>query len=517
MTRNPENQKDWLNEIDKSGETDKPYKSSETGETDEAQEEKEKTEGQRLADRLRYSAKNSWDSADAKEREQIFDFAESYKSFLDRAKTEREFVDACVTDLEAAGYYNLDDCLSAGKTLSAGMKVYQNIKGKSLILAVIGTDRVSDGVNILGAHVDSPRLDLKTNPLYEDEAYAMLDTQYYGGIKKYQWVTIPLALHGVIMKANGDKITVRIGEEESDPVFVITDLLPHLAAKQMEKKATEVVSGEGLNVLAGSIPYPDEAVGERVKLAFLKLLNDKYGVVEEDFSAAELEIVPAFRAKDVGLDRSMIGAYGHDDRCCSYAAVRAVMEIGKSSAPQRTAVCLLTDKEEIGSVGNTGAESRLFENFIACLCAASDGQYGDIMMRQSLAHSHMLSIDVKLAIDPNFPEVHDKKTSAHLGNGVVLTKYTGGNGKGGGSDANAEFVNKIRTIFNRHNIQWQHGGRGIVDVGGGGTIAKYIANLGTEVLDVGIPILSMHAPFEVISKIDLYTAYQGYMAFLQNA
>ena len=514
MTRNLENQKDWPDEIDNNGEADE---NSKTGEADETQEKKDKTDGQRLADHLGYKAKNSWDCADTKERERIFDFAESYKRFLDRAKTEREFVVACVAELEADGYYNLDDCLSAGKMLSAGMKVYQNIKGKSLVLAVIGTDRVSDGVNILGAHVDSPRLDLKTNPLYEDEAYAMLDTQYYGGIKKYQWVTIPLALHGVIMKENGEKVTVRIGEEESDPVFVITDLLPHLAAKQMEKKAADVISGEGLNVLAGSIPYPDEAVEERVKLAFLKLLNDKYGVVEEDFSAAELEIVPAFRAKDIGLDRSMIGAYGQDDRCCSYAAVRAVMEIGKTVTPRRTAVCLLTDKEEIGSVGNTGAESRLFENFIACLCAASDGHYGDIMLRQCLAHSHMLSIDVKLAIDPNFTEVHDKKTSAHLGNGVVLTKYTGGNGKGGGSDANAEYVNLIRTIFNRNNIAWQYGGRGIVDVGGGGTIAKYIASLGVEVLDVGIPILSMHAPFEVISKIDLYTAYRGYMVFLQNA
>ena len=477
-----------------------------------------KTPGQRLADKLGFEIKNCWEDVDDATRKKVFDFAEEYKTLMDCGKTEREFTKECVDTLIEEGYVDLEGCLDQGIALKPGMKVYQNIKGKTVLFAVVGSQPIADGVNIVGAHVDSPRIDLKTNPLYEDTDYAMLDTQYYGGIKKYQWVTIPLALHGVVIKQNGEKVTIRIGEEESDPVFVITDLLPHLAKNQMEKRANEFIPGESLNVLAGSIPYKDKKAKEKVKLNLLNILHEKYGIVEEDFSGAELEIVPAFKAKDVGLDRSMIGAYGHDDRSCAYAAMCAVLTLGMGTEiPKRTSVCVLTDKEEVGSMGNTGAESKLFENFIAYLCASGNRSYSDITLRRCLNRSTMLSADVNPAVDPNFEGVQDKKTASYLGKGIVLTKYTGSRGKGGGSDANAEFVNQVRTILNRNHVTWQYGDLGKVDQGGGGTIAQHIANLGVEVLDCGIPVLSMHAPFEVISKIDLYMTYLGYVAFLKEA
>jgi aspartyl aminopeptidase len=403
--------------------------------------------------------------------------------------------------------------------------VYQTIRGKSLAAAIIGELPLSDGINIVGAHVDSPRIDLKTNPLYEDAEFAMFDTHYYGGIKNYQWTTIPLAMHGVFIGKDGKRRDICIGEDEGDPVFTITDLLPHLAREQMQKKASEFIDGEALDVLAGSRPYKDKKAKDRVKLNLLSLFFEKYGVTEEDFAGAEIELVPAGRARDVGLDRSMIGAYGHDDRCCAYAAFSALLEIaagktsGKSNPAEKrkTVVCLLTDKEEIGSVGNTGAASRLFENFISYLCVKTFDSYSEIDLRLALSKSSMLSADVNAAFDPNFESVYDKKTSSYFGKGIVLTKATGRGGKFGGSEANAEFCQKVQALLKKNKVQWQFGDLGKVDKGGGGTIALDVANLGVEVLDCGIPVLSMHSPFEVISKIDLYTTYKGYIAFFRDA
>jgi aspartyl aminopeptidase len=400
--------------------------------------------------------------------------------------------------------------------LEPGAKVYQNIRGKSLAFAVIGNRPISGGVNIVGAHVDSPRIDLKTNPLYEDTGFAMFDTHYYGGIKHYQWTTIPLSMHGVVIGKDGKRRDICVGEDEGDPVFTITDLLPHLAREQMQKKASEFIDGEELDILAGSRPYKDTKAKDRVKLNLLNLLHEKYGMVEEDFAGAEFEFVPAHKARDVGIDRSMIGAYGHDDRCCAYAALHAALAF-RALPPEKTVICVLTDKEEIGSMGNTGAQSRLFENFIAYLCAKTRGGSSELALRQALSGSFMLSADVNAAYDPNFDSVYDKKTASYFGKGIVLSKYTGRGGKFGGSEANAEFCQKVQGLLNKNNIQWQYGNLGKVDKGGGGTIAQHVANLGVEVLDCGIPVLSMHSPFEVISKIDLYTTYRGYVAFLREA
>ena len=476
-----------------------------------------KTEGQLLSERLAFELKNCWEKADDEQTRRIFEFSREYAAMLDAGKTEREFCAECQKRLDADGYRDIEELLSANEKLAPGMKVYQNIHGKSLLFAVIGSRPVRGGVNIVGAHIDSPRIDLKTNPVYEDTEFAMLDTQYYGGIKKYQWIAIPLALHGVIIKEDGGRVEIKVGEEDGDPVFTITDLLPHLARLQMDKKAAEFISGEEMNVLAGSMPFKDEKAKDKVKLNLLRILNEKYGISEVDFAGAEIEVVPAGRARDVGFDRSMIGAYGHDDRGCAYAAFRAVMEIGIGSPPEKTCICVLTDKEEIGSTGNTGANSTLFENFIAYLCCLDDPErYSDIALRQCLAKSQMLSADVNSAVDPNYDGVHEKKNASYLGKGIVLTKYTGSRGKGGASEANAEFYTKVRRILDENDVQWQYGDMGKVDQGGGGTIALYVANLGVNVLDCGIPVLSMHAPFEVISKIDLYMTYRGYSAFLSN-
>jgi aspartyl aminopeptidase len=341
----------------------------------------------------------------------------------------------------------------------------------------------------------------------------LLKTHYYGGIKKYQWVSIPLSLNGVVVKGNGEKIDIVVGEDEADTVFTITDLLPHLAADQMQKKMSEAITGEALNLLFGSIPYNDNKVKEKVKLNILKLLNDKYGILEEDFISAELEVVPAFKARDVGLDRGMVGAYGQDDRVCAYTSLMALLDAGNVD---KTAVCVLTDKEEIGSVGNTGAESVLFENFVAAICACGTDNYSDIKLRNCLVRSKMLSADVNPGVDPNYEGVQDKRNASYMGKGIVLQKYTGVKGKAGGSDANAEYVGSLRKLFNDHGVIWQTGELGKVDQGGGGTIAQYIANLGVEVLDCGAPILSMHAPFEITSKIDVYMNYIAFKAFLQH-
>ena len=472
---------------------------------------KEKNKKEKLSDKLFYKLKNCWEGIDKKTEKEVEEFASSYKHFLNEGKTERECTEAVIAMLEKNGFVNIDTL--SQKTLKPGMKVYRNIRDKSVLAAVIGKSPAAEGCNILGAHIDSPRLDLKQNPLYEDSELALFDTHYYGGIKKYQWTAIPLSMHGVFVNEAGKKTTIRIGEDSGDPVFTITDLLPHLAKEQMEKKASVAVEGEDLDILAGSRPYDDKDEKEKVKLYLLNILNKKYGITEKDFASAEIEFVPAFKASDVGLDRSMIGSYGHDDRCCAWPALQALVEISKEkTAPAKTLVCYLSDKEETGSAGNTGARSLSFENFLAFLCG---GSFSD--MRQCFLRSSMLSADVDAAFDPTYAGVFDKKNGSFLGKGISFSKYTGSGGKYGASDANAEFCAKVQAILNRNNIQWQFGELGKVDKGGGGTIALYAANLGMDVLDCGMPVLSMHSPFEVISKIDLYMTYLGYIAFLREA
>jgi len=473
-----------------------------------------KTEGQKLFDKLSYKTRNGWEQAGEEEKKNIFNYCEDYKKFLDAAKTEREFTEEAVKLASAKGFVPLDEIINSGKKLEKGMKVYQINRNKSVIFSVIGSKPVTEGVNIVGAHVDAPRIDLKQNPLYEDTELVLLKTHYYGGIKKYQWVTIPLAIHGVIKKANGDIVNVVIGEDEKDPVFTITDLLPHLAAEQMQKKMIEAIKGEALNVLFGSVPYNDDKVKEKVKLNILKLLSEKYDITEEDFTSAELEIVPAFKAKDIGIDRGMVGAYGQDDRVCAYAALRSVLDVEN---PEKTAVCYLVDKEEIGSVGNTGAQSAFLQNFLANLCAYSNSNYTDLALRNCLGKSKMLSADVNAGVDPNYEGVQDKKNASYMGKGIVLQKYTGARGKVDASDANAEFIGDLRKIFNSNNVLWQTAELGKVDQGGGGTIAQYIANLGVEVIDCGVAVLSMHSPFEITSKVDVYESYKAYKVFYENA
>jgi aspartyl aminopeptidase len=477
-----------------------------------AKETKAKAKGkkQKLEDKLFFNLKNCWEGVDAKTEKEVQEFALLYKQFLDIGKTERECVETACETLEKNGFVNIQTLKD--RQFKTGMKIYQNIRGKSVLAAIIGKKPVVEGCNILGAHVDSPRLDLKQNPLYEDSDLALFDTHYYGGIKKYQWTTIPLAMHGVFVNSAGKKTAIKIGEEPGDPVFTITDLLPHLAKEQMEKKASEAVEGENLDILAGSRPYNEKDAKEKVKLGILSLLHAQYGITEKDFASAEIEFVPAFKASDIGLDRSMIGAYGHDDRCCAFPALKAFTVLAhEKTAPEKTVICYLSDKEETGSAGNTGARSSNFENFIAIFCQS------EADLRLCFSRSSMLSADVNAAFDPTYAGVFDKKNASFIGKGLVLTKYTGSGGKYGASDANAEFCAKVQAIMSRNKIQWQFGELGKVDKGGGGTIALYAANLGMDVLDCGVPVLSMHSPFEVISKIDLYTTYRGYIAFLKEA
>jgi aspartyl aminopeptidase len=470
----------------------------------------EKTEGQKLNDRLSYKPQNAWEKYDGNYKKEALEFSEGYKRFLDEGKTEREFIKETEKLLKQEGFISLDTIINDKRKISPGTKIYRIGRNKTAIICVMGSKPVTDGVNIVGAHIDSPRLDLKQNPLYEDSGMVLLKTHYYGGIKKYQWVTIPLSLHGIIIKKDGSKIELKLGEDENDPVFTITDLLPHLAKKQMEKKLSEGIEGEDLNVLSGSIPYDDEKIKDKVKLNILKVLNDKYGLTEEDFLTAELEVVPAFKAKDVGFDRSLIGAYGQDDRVCAYTALKAVIDM---ESPKKTALCVLADKEEIGSMGNTGSQSSFLENFIADICSLTVDNYSDITLRRCLENSKMLSADVNPGVDPTFENVHDKKNSSWIGKGIVIQKYTGSRGKAGASDANAEYLAQLRNLFNENNIVWQSGEIGKVDLGGGGTIAQYIANMGIEVVDCGIAIFSMHAPYEVTSKIDIYVTYNAYKVF----
>jgi len=475
--------------------------------------EDNKTEGQKLQEKLFFKAANVWEKSTEEDKKNAFEFCEGYKRFLDTSKTEREFAHEAGKLARQHGFLSLDDIIKNKKKLVPGMKVYSIHRKKSVLMAIIGQQPIEAGVNIVGAHIDAPRLDLKQNPVYEDTEMALLKTHYYGGIKKYQWVAIPLSIHGVIVKGNGELINIVVGEDEIDPVLTITDLLPHLAQEQMAKKMSEGITGEGLNVLIGSIPFNDEKVKEKVKLNILNLLNQKYGIVEEDFQTAELEIVPAFKAKDVGFDRSMIGAYGQDDRVCAYPSLMAAFSLEEV---ERTSVLILTDKEEIGSVGNTGAESNMLEDFLANLCANSSDNYNDIVLRNCLNKSRMLSADVNAGVDPNFDSVNDKKNATYMGKGVILQKYTGSRGKSGASDANAEFIGELRLLFNSKGIIWQTGELGKVDMGGGGTIALYVANLGVDVIDCGVPVLSMHAPFEITNKIDVYTSFRAYKVFFES-
>ncbi len=472
-----------------------------------------KTQGQQLLDKLNFKLKNAWEKTEEVEKAKAFEFCQEYKTFLHKAKTDREFEAEVEKLAKQNGFISMEQIRKSNKKLVPGMKVYHINRKKSAVLGVIGKAPIREGVNIIGAHIDSPRIDMKQNPIYEDTGMVLLKTHYYGGIKKYQWVTIPLSIHGVIVKADGSSINVVIGEDETDPVFTITDLLPHLAADQMQKKMSEGITGEGLNLLFGSIPYNDEKIKDKVKLNILNLLHEKYGVLEEDFISAELEIVPSFKAKDVGFDKSLVGAYGQDDRVCSYTALKALLDMDNIS---KTAVCILTDKEEIGSVGNTGAESTLLENFIASLCYLGNETYNEMMTRECLANSKMLSADVNPGVDPNYEGVQDKRNASYLGKGLVIQKYTGVRGKVGGSDANAEFIGELRKILNDNGIIWQPAELGKVDQGGGGTIAQYVANLGVDVIDCGVAILSMHSPFEITSKIDIYICYKAYKAFWEN-
>ncbi len=461
------------------------------------------------AEKLLYENKSIFANLKEKEKKEVFDFCEDYRKFISKAKTEREFCEDSCRVLEANGFVLLDEKAQ----LKAGDKVYTVNRSKGVFAAVIGKEPIENGISLVGAHIDSPRLDLKPNPLYEDQGIAYFKTHYYGGIKKYQWTAIPLAIHGVAALQDGTQIKISIGEDENDPVFCVTDILPHLAQNQMTKKMNEAIPGESLNVILGNIGCDGPDIKEGVKLNILRILNEKYDICEEDLLSSEIEVVPAFEARDLGLDRSMIGAYGHDDRVCAYTALRAILDVKK---PQKTAVCLLVDKEEVGSMGATGMQSRYFENVLAKICAKTCSSYSDLVLREAISNSTCLSADVGVAIDPNYAEITEKNNTAIVNGGILMTKYTGSRGKGGASDASAELVAKIRRIFNENKVEWQIGELGKVDLGGGGTIAQYVANLDMDVIDVGVPLLSMHSPFEVAGKLDIYMAYKGYREFYLN-
>lgn len=456
---------------------------------------------------------NAWEKYDETQKKTVFEFAEDYRKFLSSCKTERE----CTTEFrrraQKAGFHDLKQIVAEGGTLQPGDRVYADNYGKNMALFIIGKKPLEEGMNILGAHIDSPRLDVKQNPLYEDTDLVLLDTHYYGGIKKYQWVTLPMALHGVVAKKDGSVVEVSIGDHEDDPVFGVTDLLIHLAGDQMQKKLSAGVEGENLDVLVGSMPGEGKEK-EKVKNNILSILKDKYGIEEEDFLSAELEIVPAGPARDFGFDRSMIMGYGNDDRVCAYPSFRAMLEL--EGTPEYTSACLLVDKEEIGSVGATGMQSRFFENMTAELVQLT-GTYSELSVRRALTNSRALSSDVSAAFDPLFADVSDKKNAAYFGRGVVFNKYTGARGKSGSNDASAEYVAQIRRILDDAGVYFQTAELGKVDQGGGGTIAYILGNYGMRVIDSGVAVLNMHAPWEIISKADLYEAKECYLAFLKAA
>lgn len=462
----------------------------------------EKTQAEILKEELFYSPEHAAYSCEEGEIEKADKFCEGYMKFLDACKTEREAVAYTKALAEKEGFKPFDPKAS----YKAGDKVYYDNRGKALILCVFGTESLEKGAKIVASHVDSPRLDVKPNPLYEDADLALFKTHYYGGIKKYQWTAIPLSLHGIIFRKDGSSVNVRLGDEDGDPRFVVTDLLPHL--DKHSRPIEDAIKGEDLNILVGSRPFCNDKCSENVKLNIMKILNEKYGIVEADFLSAELELVPAFNAVDVGFDRSLIGSYGHDDRVCAYPSIMATFA---APAPGYTSVTVITDKEETGSDGNTGLHSAYLKHFIADI-AKTQGLCG----RDVLRASECLSADVNAGFDPTYPSVHDKLNAAYLNKGIVVTKYTGSRGKSSTNDAHAEFMSKVRNLFDKEKVAWQIGELGKVDEGGGGTVAKYVANLGVEVVDVGVPVLSMHAPFEIVSKLDVYMAFKGFKAFLEQ-
>lgn len=462
--------------------------------------------------------KSAWKKYKEEDLKKLNDLCDDYKRFLTVAKTERESANEIIKRAEEKGYQDLEKYISEGRRILPGDKIYVNNKGKAVALFNIGKEPITNGMNILGAHIDSPRIDLKANPLYESEGFAYFDTHYYGGIKKYQWVTLPLALHGVVVKKDGTKIDINIGEKEDDPVFGITDLLPHLAGEQMKKESAKLIEGENLDIIIGNKPLSNNSEEkndekEEIKTNILNILKEQYDITEDDFLSAEIEAVPAGKARDFGLDRSMIMAYGQDDRVCAYTSLEAFLQIEDTV---KTLSCILVDKEEIGSVGATGMESHFFDNAIAEICALM-GNDSSLAVRRVLNHSKMLSSDVNAAYDPLYKSVMDKRNSSQFGHGLVFCKYTGARGKSGSNDANAEYIAELRKIMDEENIAFQISELGKVDAGGGGTIAYILANYNVEVIDCGVGVLSMHAPWEVTSKSDIYEAYRGYIAFLQNA
>ena len=467
--------------------------------------------GEELKEKLFNKKEDGWESVDKQKKDTIMELSKKYMNFLNVAKTEREFIKQARKLADENGYKDIMEY----QTLKPGDKVYFINREKSMYLAIIGEESIENGMHIIGSHVDSLRLDLKPNPLYEDTGLAYFKTHYYGGIKKYQWTTIPLSIHGVIVKTNGEKIEVNIGEDENDPIFTITDLLPHLAQEQMEKKLKNGVEGEDLNLLIGSIPYKvseDEKVSEKVKLNILNILNKKYGITEADLTSSEIELVPAFKARSMGLDESMVAAYGQDDKVCAYTSLSAMMELQNV---KNTAVCILSDKEEIGSMGNTGMESHMFDFFISEILNKLGINRPNLLDRV-FCFSKMLSSDVDAGYDPIYASVSDKINAGFIGKGISLNKYTGARGKSGASDANAEYVAWIRNVLEKNEIKYQIAELGKVDIGGGGTIAYILANKGADVIDCGVPVLSMHAPYEVTSKYDIYSAYKTYKAFWQE-
>lgn len=458
---------------------------------------------------LSFKGKNGFSDISEEEKKRVFDFCEDYRKCISNCKTEREFAAEANRLLEAQGFVPIDSV----KTLKCGDKVYQINRGKGVFAAVVGSEDICVGTNIAGAHIDSPRLDLKPVPLYEDGGFAYFKTHYYGGIKKYQWLTIPLAIHGVIVKKDGTQIKISVGEKSDEPIFTISDILPHLGQEQAKKPVSEAFPGESLNIILGNIPDVDKDAAEKVKYAVLKLLNEKYDITEEDFVSSEIEVVPAGEARDLGFDKSMLLGYGHDDRVCAYPSLKALLEVKR---PKKTAVCLLVDKEEVGSMGNTGMKSGFFEYMLAKLIYLIKGDYNELMLKETLSNSVCLSSDVGAAFDPQFAETCEKRNTAFMNCGVMLTKYTGARGKSGSSDASAELVAKIRNIFSSNGVLWQTGELGKVDFGGGGTIAQYVANLNVDVIDCGVPLLCMHSPYEIAGKYDIYSAYMGYKAFLND-
>lgn len=459
----------------------------------------------KIQKKITHKFSNVWEKSNVKD--EIFDFGDKYKKFLDNSKTERLCFQEILEHAKENGFKSIEKF----DKLEIGDKVYISHKKKSIIMSVIGQKEIENGLNIVGSHIDSPRLDLKPNPLYEDSNLSLMKTHYYGGVRKYQWTTIPLAMHGVVMTKDNKKITISIGEKEDEPVFYITDLLPHLAKDQRKKKLKEAITGEGLNLVVGSIPLGDKEIDKKIKFNTLNILSEKYGITEKDFLSAEIEVVPAGKARDVGFDRGLISGYGHDDRVCAFAELEAILDIDN---PKKTAMAVFVDKEEIGSMGNTGAKSKFLNDTIAkFINLQTDFNY--LKLRNAFSNSKVLSADVGAGFDPTYPSVSEKNNSSKLGNGVQLVKYTGSGGKYGCNDANAEFLGEIRNKFDQNDIIWQVGELGKVDQGGGGTIAFVLANEGAEVIDCGVPVLGMHAPFELISKADLYMTYKAYNVFMK--